>query len=263
MLSSRVRGVAFLDVSDCTDFRWSKSKPLIMTPNTVNSQPSSPVDRQWTIHDSNVALHECLSGRKPSIPNEIILQILECSTCWIRTKIIKARLVDDREPIRVGNNLQNNGHQQILATNPLSSLEIARIRRIIFAFRSCDQGWSDDYEHHQTFEASWTWMEASLTSPASIEQIHSHEERENQIRTKEQKESSRFELQRNRHAGRAPENYRCELGIDHDLLQQVEDGDSIVLWARAMYPGWENRVYKAMIEVWCMDDLSGVMDSTA
>ena len=92
---------------------------------------------------------------------------------------------------------------------------------------------------------------------------HSEEERDNQLQVKERKEGKRFELQRNRHAGRAPENYRCELGTDHELLRQVESGDSIVLWARAMYPGWENRVYKAMIEVWCVDDLSGVMNSTA
>ena len=44
---------------------------------------------------------------------------------------------------------------------------------------------------------------------------------------------------------------------------QIEPGDSIVLWARAMFPGWENRVYFAQIEAWCRDDLSGAMYSTA
>ena len=104
-------------------------------------------------------------------------------------------------------------------------------------------------------------MEASLTRP--VMELDSEQDRENQLRIKEEKESRRYELQRNRHAAREPEDYRHELGIGHEILQQVEEGDSIVLWARAMYPAWENRVYRAMIEVWCMDDLTGLMNSTA
>lgn len=50
-------------------------------------------------------------------------------------------------------------------------------------------------------------------------------------------------------AGRDVETYRHELFADHELLQQATKGDSVVLWARANYLGWENRVYSASIEV--------------
>ena len=70
------------------------------------------------------------------------------------------------------------------------------------------------------------------------------------------KESERYELQRNRHAGREPEVYRIELERAHELLGQVEDGDRFALWARAMFLGWENCVYDAMIEIYCSDDLT-------
>lgn len=63
-------------------------------------------------------------------------------------------------------------------------------------------------------------------------------------------------------AGRDAETYIHKLSMDHELLQQAKRGDSVVLWARANYPGWENRVYSASIEVWCVDDLSGDMSST-
>ncbi len=232
-----------------------------MATQIVVSPPSTPVIEPWTIHDSNITLHECLSRRNPPIPNEIILQILDDSSRWIRTKIINAGLANDNELTRVGSHVRNHGQQQILATNQLSSLEVARIRRVVFTFRSQDQGWSGDPLHHGTFNGSWTWFEASLTRFIGTD--YSEQERDDLTKIKEEKEKVRYQLQRNRHAGREPENYRHELGIDHALLQQVEEGDSFVLWARARYPAWENRVYKAVIEVWCVDDLEGVLKSTA
>lgn len=228
---------------------------------TVTLQPSIPEPESlpWDIHDSNVALHECLSRRNPPIPNEIILQILDDSTRWIRTKAVDYKVPDDDRPIRVGSGYRNEGQRPILATKQLSSLEVVRMRSIVFSFRSRDQGWSDDPLHHGTYEGSWTWMEASLTRTPSM--FQSEQEREDQLRTKEAKESVRYELQRNRHAGREPESYRCELRGDHGLLQQWQEGDGVILWARAMFPAWENRVYEAAIEIWSMDDLTG-MEST-
>lgn len=215
----------------------------------------------WTRHEANLAVHGFLSTRNPPIPNEIILQILDLSSRWIRTKSISAHVATDLEPIRVGSSLQNHGEQQILATNPLSQLEARRIRRIIFTFRSKDQGWSDYWESHGTYKDSYSWFEASLTHPIVETQIEP--QRHDQLELKAAKESRRYELQRNRHAGRKPEEYRHELWPDHELLQLLEEGDSVVLWALASFPGWENRIFNASIEVWCVDDLQGIMNSTS
>ncbi len=60
----------------------------------------------------------------------------------------------------------------------------------------------------------------------------------------------RWELQRNRHAGRLPEDYTIRFGEGHDLFESLREGDRIGVWGRAMYPGWQNLVYEAQIEVW-------------
>lgn len=223
--------------------------------------PPSPHESDpWTRHEANVAIHECLSRRRPPIPNEIVLQILDHPSRWIRTQI-NTRVATDGEPIRVSSSLQNCGEQQILATNPLSQPEVPRIRSVVYTFTSRDQGWSSFPTQHDTYEGSFTWFEASLTRPLAPDLVES--ERQDLLQLKATKERTRYELQRNRHAGRHPETYRHELGTDHRLLQHAEEGDSVVLWARASFPGWENRLFNAGIEVWCVDDLTGRMHSTA
>ena len=167
----------------------------------------------------------------------------------------------ETKPIVVGANHRNRGELKILDSRSLSSFEIAQLRSIVFTFRSCDQGWSHDFHHHQTYNGSWTWLEASLsrTIPTNDVQLEGDE----QLQLKEMKEKVRYELQRNKHAGREIIQYQHELGVDHELLQMIEDGDSIVLWARAMFPAWENRVYSTSMEIWSVDDLRGMLDSTA
>lgn len=222
--------------------------------------PSPNESKAWTRHEANEAIHECLSRRSPPVPNEIILQILDQPSRWICTRVINARVATDNEPMRIGSNLQNHGEQQVLATNPLSQPEVQRVRRVVYTFRSRDQGWSSYPTQHGTYEGSFTWFEAGLTRPISTDVIES--ERNDQLQLKAAKERTRYELQRNRHAGRDPETYIHELGTNHGLLRHAEEGDSVVLWARASFPGWENRLFTASIEVWCADDLTGTVDST-
>ena len=166
---------------------------------------------------------------------------------------MNAHVASENEPVRVGSTLKNRGEQQIIATNPLSKSEVLRIRRVIFTFRSKDQGWSSFPNQRGTYEGSWTWFEAGLTRPVSSDP--SDALYAEQLQIKVAKERVRYELQRNRHAGSEPEVYRIEFDVGHELLRSIKAGDSIVLWARALYPGWENRVYDASIEVWCVDDL--------
>jgi hypothetical protein len=130
---------------------------------------------------------------------------------------------------------------------------IPKLRVLVYSFKSQDQGWSSYPEHHGTYASSWTWFEAGLTRYKK--QIPRRENsREQELRGK--KEQDRYELQRNRHAGREPEDYKIELHRDHELLRCVEEGDRFALRARAMFPGWTNMVHYARIDVWCVDDLA-------
>ena len=209
----------------------------------MSSPPPDP--RPWTTHDANITLHQCLSTStltRRALPSEIILQILDHPTRWIYVHSV---------------NCSNQGHQpvngQILATDPISAYSVARLRSIVYSFQSQDQGWSSYTEHHGTYDASWTWFEAGLTRFA--EQIPEQEDSTREQELRAEKERERYELQRNRHAGREPEDYRIELDRDHELLRRVEDGDRLALWARAMFPGWKNWVHHARIDVLGVDNL--------
>lgn len=147
----------------------------------------------WTVHEANIAIFEALSTRKHPIPNEIILQILDYPSRWIRTTIIHARVASDKPFIRVGCNLQNQGEQQILATNPLSQLEAQQIRSVVFVFTSRDQGWSSYPHQHRTYDGSCTWLECGL-----IDSGTDGSEAPDGIQGIPVKASTRHELQRNR-----------------------------------------------------------------
>ena len=66
---------------------------------------------------------------------------------------------------------------------------------------------------------------------------------------------TRYEIQRNRHAETTPEDYVIELADEHELVQRVQEGDRVVLWACACFAGWDNRVYEAKISVFGVYDL--------
>lgn len=226
---------------------------------------SSPPSRQsrhsklrpWTIHDSNIAVHQCLSTiapTKPALPNEIILQILDHPTRWIPVHSVSLRVASPNEPLRCKSQGPQRGDWQILCTDPIDARVAAKIKTIVYSFTSKDQGWSSYPEQHGTFEGSCTFLEAGLTRFEVKDAGGEELARQQSLRV--EKESERYELHRNRHAGREPEEYRIGLGEDHELLRRVQDGDRFALWARAQYPGWENVVYGAKIELWCVDDLS-------
>ena len=66
----------------------------------------------------------------------------------------------------------------------------------------------------------------------------------------------RYKIQENRLASIETEQYRIELTAEHELVQQAGEGDRVVLWACACFPGWENRVYEAKISAHGIDDLT-------
>ena len=213
--------------------------------------------RPWTTHDANVALHQCLSTSTPhrrALPDEIILQILDHPSRWIQVHSVELRAVASQEPLTCRSDGPQRGDWQILVTDPVSGRAIKKLRKVVYFFRGHDQGWSSYPQYHGTYAASWTWFEAGLARFPDRNAQGEELERQNDLKV--EKERHRYELHRNRHAGRDPENYVIELGTEHDLLKRVEEGDRFALWARAAFPGWANWVHKARIEIFCVDDMS-------
>lgn len=66
----------------------------------------------------------------------------------------------------------------------------------------------------------------------------------------------RHQIQRNRHAAKAAEDYRITIDRDHEIVNDLKVGDQILLVACARFGGWMNTVEDAGMEIWEEDDLS-------
>ena len=224
--------------------------------------PSESDPNEFTIHEANLALYQCLSTATPkrkALPAELILQILEHPTRWVCT--YATAFPDPEAPesraIRVPAGFDNRqaNIQVVLSTEPLAPAEIGRLRSVVFTFTSKDQGWSSYPDHHGTYENTWSWFEAGLRPQTRGGHGTTARGEGGDERGEEVGRYERFHLQRNRHAGREQESYRIELGLDSPLLRRMEAGDVIDLLACAQCAGWENQVFEASIEIWSFDDI--------
>ena len=250
----------------------SISSPTPPVSQSEFTRPSTPPTQSWTTHDSNLALLSCLSTAtptRPALPTEVILQILEDPTRWIHLdSVSRPRLADRDRPIcNVGDNPVG---VPVLWTRPFSASEVRLLRKVVLAFRSCDQGWSSQLD-----QVSYSWFDANLARVPAAEgdevapeeeggqgngvdvETSSHDWTRKWIAENgENRESHpRYRIQANRFAESTPEDYSIELTDEHEMVQRIQGGDRIVLWACACYPGWENRVYEAKISVLGVDDL--------
>lgn len=178
-----------------------------------------------------------MTPHKP-LPPELILQILSHPSRWLLSTSIYLSV-----PARISS---AEAERAIVHTPPISSHQLPLIRQLVFSYRSQDQGWSSYPEDHGSYRNSWTWFEAGLRKHTRGEDSHS---------VVDQPER-RYRLQSNRHASREAEDYRFGFGRDHPLLNDMQAGDGVVLWAMARFGGWENFVQEAAIQIWTMDDMS-------
>lgn len=244
-----------------------ESAPAPPNHQTDRTRPSISTAKSWTTHDSNLALLECLSTAtptRPAIPTELILQILDHPTCWLLLHSIShPPSAEPNKPIVLISNKPTG--IPVLYTRPFSAREVGLLRKVVFTFRSRDQGWSSNPDN-----GSWSWFEGSLAQFPSAD-----EDGQSQVndatewtgsygwigewmqRHEQRLESQpRYKIQTNTHASTDPEEYEIELTDEHELVQRMEENDRIVLWACACFPGWENRVYEAKITILGMDDLT-------
>ncbi|KAL8721495.1 MAG: hypothetical protein Q9225_001840 [Loekoesia sp. 1 TL-2023] len=228
--------------------------------STSNSSPHESVgapshlDGEWTTHTSNLTALFCLSRPsppRPAHPPEIVLQILSHPTRWLLT------YSKSTSNIHV-----SNQERPIITLPPFTTSEINLVRRIVFRFRSKDQGFSWDSQHHGTYDHSWTWFEAVVRQDCDEHAGSGDMVMEDDPRhANDSYVRKKWGLQHNRHAGTQFEDY--EVAFEHgddrmaELKNVMGERDVIELRACARYPAWMNQVEEATVEVWCLDDLSG------
>jgi hypothetical protein len=114
--------------------------------------------------------------------------------------------------------------------------ELHPVRKVVFTITSKDQGWSSSPGSHGTYENSWTWFEAVVRDKI-------HEPSEGKI------------IVQNVHAGQEYKTHVVTWTFDAEddderiWVRNLKRGQhvDIVLWAR--YPGWENHVASARIDI--------------
>lgn len=245
------------------------------TPPAVPAAPthsSRPPTQSWTTHDSNLALLKCLSTAtptRPALPVELILQVLEHPTRWVHLlSVHHPPATDPERPILKVYSRSGGAPAKapVLYTRPLSAREAKLVRKVVFTFRSRDQGWCGNPNG-----GCWSWFEVGLARiPSSVEEgddgpgqmsdaavwTGSYEwVGEWMGRHGEDLEGQpRYRILGNKIGEIEPEDHVVELMHDHESMQRVQEGDRIILWACALFPGWENRVYEAEVAILGIDD---------
>ncbi|EJT45370.1 hypothetical protein A1Q1_06133 [Trichosporon asahii var. asahii CBS 2479] len=127
-----------------------------------------------------------------------------------------------------------NGSDETLGWEPTEEKKANQtwVRRIEITTFSKDQGWVDDESLYGQYEGSFSFFEVSL------------------LRNGREVPGSRFEIQRNVCAGQVHLQHDIILDLDHPLTRMAQKGDRVVLWARAMYPGWTNNVRRASVTIY-------------
>ena len=236
-------------------------------PQAGPTHPSSSPAESWTTHNSNLALLECLSiatPTRPALPAELIFQLLNHPTRWVylHSNIYPSSVEPDK-PIALVRNRPTG--IPVLYTRPFTAQEVGRLRKVVFTFRSRDQGYCSRPD-----QGCWSWFEASLAHLPSTDEDGQDQENDAAERTgslgwseewmeryeKSLENQPRYRIQENRLASIETEQYTIELTAEHELVQRAGEGDRVVLWACACFPGWENRVYEAKISAHGIDDLT-------
>lgn len=249
------------------------------TAPTFQAAPTQSAEfrtKSWTTHDSNLALLECLSTAtptRPALPVELTLQILNHPTRWVSLLIVyHPPSTDPDRPILNVHSRSSGAPNQgptkapVSYTRPLSAREAKLWRKVVFTFRSRDQGWCSNVDG-----GCWSWFEVGLARTPFVEE---EEGRQAQIRSdatvwtgsyewvrewtkqhgKDLESQPRYKILGNKIGEIEPEDHTVELMDDHESMQRVQEGDRIILWACACFPGWENRVYEAEIAILGIDD---------
>ena len=239
-----------------------KPSPTPPTPHADPRYPPASTTESWTTHDSNLALLECLSvatPARPALPTELILQILDHPTRWVRLHSIShPPSAELNKPVVVVGNRPTG--IPVLYTRFFSARDVGLLRKVVFKFRSRDQGWC-----REPWLGSWSWFEASLAHFPNTKEDGPGQDDDAaewtgpygwigewmERRDLRQENQPRYRIHTNELAPMEPKDYTIELTEEHELVQRVREGNGVILCLRA----WENRVHEASICVLGMDDL--------
>ena len=239
-LRDKIKGLKLFE-STSTDLKNRKDSPR------SNMDPTTePQKHNCQLGEENLIIQALFSSRQFHfpLPYELTTAIIDYAERWLCTTLtsilpqLKVTAVSD-------------GDMLLLASEPLSRRDITNMRKLVFFLRSRDQRWSDQSERRGTYDGSWTWFDVVLQKPNSSLTVGG------KVKNADEELKTRLCLQRNRHAGTEFEEYRIELKgwSGCKLFHEMVKGDRIALMMSARFPGWQNNVNYARMDIYTMDDL--------
>ncbi|KAF8066568.1 hypothetical protein FPV67DRAFT_1582039 [Lyophyllum atratum] len=213
------------------------------------------------------------------LPLELADLILESAAYWPCVSVESNRAL----VVAAGYQTQNNAASYYVVT-PAISEQATHIKLVKFILESCDQGWGGDSNNLDTYNGSFTWFEAGIVRD-SQEGVVSHllqlgqrpadefnadafgrtlgREIENPL-----EQTRRWDLQCNMQVSSLKRRHEIVWTKDdimnetteaearargartgRNFVNSLSPGDRVVLVVRAQYPGWENHVHRAKVEI--------------
>lgn len=172
---------------------------------------------------------KALEMLKQRLPAELALQILNHAQYWVLSQVSKEHTLSytdrdcrDRTPYLISEPIQGGR---------------SPVREIRIEIWSHDQGWSSYREDHGTYRNSWTWFELGVERPPERE---------------DGSVDLDVRLATNMHANEVTQHHQLVYRSEDNLpwMRSLQAGDRISIIPRALYPGWQNFVEKASIEIY-------------
>ncbi|TYJ52592.1 hypothetical protein B9479_006800 [Cryptococcus floricola] len=129
-----------------------------------------------------------------------------------------------------GGLVNSDGRVWYMVSAPLER-DASAVKEIVVATESKDQGWSSFPENHGTYDVTSSWFDLTL------------------LRDGKEVPNTRLDVQHNVHAGKEFKLHTNTIPSTHPFVKEMQKGDCITLWARALYPKWENHVQRASIAI--------------
>lgn len=206
-----------------------------------HKQPQS-----WTRHD----IYHAAFLLRQKLPAELVPEILNHAEYWLKSSVSRDAMVSvTQHSLRPSSEGHAPTGLPYLSTKPIGMdglTGLHPVQKVVFTINSKDQGHSWDSAWHGTYEHSWTWFEATVEENGASVDLGFEEGEGRRITT-------------NIHAGR---EYKTQVIIWTEAGEKEEKwvrglkvrglkrGQVITLRAWARFPGWQNNVNSATIDVY-------------
>jgi hypothetical protein len=192
----------------------------------TQSPPPPAITIMYRPNDARDVYHVAFLLRQVTLP-DLIPGILDLAEYWPKTSVSCHDQKSYKENSNAGVGYVTAGVAGMVGPR--------MVRKVMFSITSHDQGYCDDAS-----QGSWTWFEANVQL--------SHDQ--------EPSDFIRKELFRNVTANRNYKthevtwSYDAEDAEERSLVRSLRSGSVISVHPRARFPGWENYVSSASIEIY-------------